>query len=79
MNKIIKWKVYKGDWTYAEVVEIYKPWGWLYDDKLKEIGIKTRATIVYYRRCQNTDFIFGLCNYMKLSNFKKHYPELIIT
>lgn len=70
LNKIYKMKNYT--W-YVQVVEIYKPERYWYNQLKKELGIKTNATIIKYNKSTSKEFIFWLVNYMKLSDFKNNH------
>ncbi len=67
---------------YIKVIEIYKKednWGNKYTDKLKELGIKTTATIICYHKATNKDFNMSgvyISNCMKLSDFKNNFTKL---
>lgn len=72
------WEIYKmRNYTwYYQVVDITPSDRYWYNELIKKLWIKTKATIVKYHKSTDKNFTFWLVNYMKLSHFKDNIENL---
>ena len=86
MTKIIKkWQVFKSksEWrasstVYVNILEVYRPWDYMYIDKKRELNLKTNPVIIKYEKSMGLDFKFWYINYMTYSDFRYNFKEKVI-
>jgi len=74
--KIEKWLIYTDWYLYVQIDKIFSYWEYWYNEKIKELWIKTKAKIIKYKKSTSNDFDtlwFWLINYMKLNIFKENF------